>query len=261
MIQMRVEIIPVLSDNYAYLVIDEATNRAALIDPSEADPPLAAIARAGVKLAAILNTHHHWDHTGGNEAIAAAHPGVEIIGYEEDRARIPGITRGVRAGETVEIGGLKGSTLFVPCHTRGHVAYLFGRALFSGDTLFAAGCGRFFEGTAKEMYRALHEVIGVLPDETLLYCGHEYTEKNLRFAQTLEPSNQAISDKLRDVISCRAQNTPTIPTTLGEERTYNPFLRTTSPELIESVSKSIPKVDTHDPVQVLAGVRELKDRF
>jgi hydroxyacylglutathione hydrolase len=258
---MRVVIIPVLSDNYAYLLIDESVNHAAIIDPSEAGPVLEAIAREKVELVAILNTHHHFDHTGGNEELARAHPGVDIIGYEPDRARIPGITRGVREHETLRIGNVEGRVLFVPCHTTGHVAYYFPDALFSGDTLFAAGCGRFFEGNAHDMFRALHEVIGALPNDTLLYCGHEYTEKNLRFALTLEPDNLDVRRKLSDVIHLRKKNEPTIPTTLGEERTYNPFLRTTAPELIATIAQKMPQVDVRDPVQVLAAVRELKDHF
>lgn len=258
---MRVEIVPVLEDNYAYLLINEATKEAAVVDPSEPGPVIAAIEKHGVKLKAVLNTHHHFDHVGGNKDLAEKYPGIEVIGFEPDRERIPGITRGVREGEEVEVAGLKGRVLFVPCHTTGHVAFLFGPSLFSGDTLFAAGCGRFFEGTAANMHHALYEVIGALPGETLLYCGHEYTEKNLQFAKSLEPNNAAIGKKLEEVKAKRAKNSPSIPTTLAEERSYNPFLRATAPELIGSVREKKPQIDVRDPVQVLGAVRELKDHF
>lgn len=258
---MRVVIVPVLSDNYAYLLIDDASKTAAVVDPSEAEPVLAAAAREGVALIAVLNTHHHFDHTGGNVELAAARPGLEIIGFEPDRDRIPGITRGVREGERVRVGALEGRVLFVPCHTTGHVAFVFGEALFSGDTLFAAGCGRFFEGTAKEMYRALYEVLGALPGETLLYCGHEYTEKNLRFASALEPNNPEVKRKLEAVVRLREKGLPSVPTTLAEERTYNPFLRVGSPELAAGVAQRMPEANLRDPVQVLAAVRALKDNF
>jgi hydroxyacylglutathione hydrolase len=258
---MRVEIVPVLEDNYAYLLINEETKEAAVVDPSESAPVIAAIERHGVKLTAVLNTHHHFDHVGGNKDLAEKYSGIEILGFEPDRERIPGITRGLREGEDFEVAGMKGRVLFVPCHTTGHVAFLFGNALFSGDTLFAAGCGRFFEGTAQNMYRALYEVIGALPGETLLYCGHEYTQKNLQFAQMLEPKNAAVSKKLEEVTRLRAKKEPSIPTTLAEERSYNPFLRATAAELIGSIREKKPQIDVGDPVQVLGAVRELKDHF
>jgi hydroxyacylglutathione hydrolase len=255
----RVVIVPVLMDNYAYLVIDEGTEEAGVVDPAEAEPILAAAARENVKLTAILNTHHHFDHTGGNRDLLERDPGLRVIGSRADGAKIPGITEPVESGDRVRIGGLEGEVLFVPCHTRGHIAYLFGRALFSGDTLFAAGCGRFFEGSAAEMYHALTNVLGALPDETLVYCGHEYTETNLEFAKTLEPTNRAVRDKLERVKALGPR--PSVPTTLGEERTYNPFLRTRSPELIAHVAARVPDVDGADPVRVLAAVRALKDEF
>jgi hydroxyacylglutathione hydrolase len=258
---VRIELIPVLWDNYAYLLVDEATNEAAIIDPAEADPVLAVVRREGVKPTAILNTHHHQDHTAGNLDLLAAHPELRVVGSKADSDKIPGITHPVVTGDVVRVGALEGRVLFVPCHTRGHIAYLFGRALFSGDTLFAAGCGRFFEGTAAEMYHALTDVIGALPDDTLVYCGHEYTENNLEFAKTLEPNNAALLRKLEAVKSLRADGQPSIPTTLGEERTYNPFLRTHALDLVAAVARAVPGVDAADPVRVLAAVRALKDDF
>jgi hydroxyacylglutathione hydrolase len=258
---MRVVLVPVLEDNYAYLVIDQWSGQAAIVDPAEAEPVLEAVRREKVELTAILNTHHHYDHTGGNIALLHARPFLTVIGSAAESGKIPGLTLSVKDGDTVRIGGLEGRVLFVPCHTQGHVAYAFDRALFSGDTMFAAGCGRFFEGTAAEMYHALYEVIGKLPDDTLIYCGHEYTENNLAFAETLEPNNLALKKKLAEVHALREQERPTIPTTLGEERTYNPFLRVFSEELIRSVARERPEVDAKDPVSILAAVRALKDEF
>lgn len=258
---MRVVPVPLLRDNYGWLLIDEASGVAAIVDPAEAAPVLAAAEREGVALAAILNTHHHWDHTGGNLELLAALPALEVVGWAEDAARIPGITRAVGEGDEVRVGGLVGRVLPVPCHTSGHVAYLFGDALFSGDTLFAGGCGRFFEGTAAQMYRALYEVLGPLPEDTRIFCGHEYTEGNLRFAQSLEPESPAVREKLAEVKRLRAEGRPTVPTTLGEERGYNPFLRVAAPELQAAVRRARPEVDLGDPVAILGALRSLKDSF
>jgi hydroxyacylglutathione hydrolase len=258
---MRVVLIPLLADNYGYLLIDEATNEAAVIDPAEAEPVLARAGEEKVDLIAILNTHHHYDHTGGNLDLLRAKPELKVIGSREDGDKIPGITHSVGDGDAVAIGSLEGRVLFIPCHTRGHVAFHFGRALFTGDTLFAAGCGRFFEGTARDMYRALYDRLLGLPDDTLIYCGHEYTETNLEFAETLEPKNAALKAKLAEARALSRSDRPTIPTTLGEERTYNPFLRVRSAELRSSVARMRPDIDLDDPISVLSAVRSLKDEF
>ncbi len=259
--KMRILPVPLLRDNYGYLIIDDTTGEAAIVDPGEVEPVLDAVSRAQVRLTKILNTHHHWDHTGGNEALLRAIPGLEVAGYARDRERIPGINRFLDAGDQVSVGTLEGRVLLVPCHTRGHVAYLFGPALFSGDTLFVGGCGRFTEGTAAQMFDALFRVFGALPRSTLLYCGHEYALKNLRFAATLEPDNLAIANKTRDVMAARARGLPSVPTSLNEEWTYNPFLRVDQPELVASVKAIEPGVRGQDPVAVMAVVRRLKDAF
>src|SRR6185369_8148423 len=169
---MKVIPVPQLMDNYAYLVIDEGSRQAGIVDCAEAEPVLEAVKRAGVRLTAVLPTHHHYDHVGGNEELLAALPDLTVYGVDE---RIPGLTTRVRDGEGVQLGGLAAQVIFIPAHTTGHIAYYFSRqqAVFTGDTLFAGGCGRLFEGDAAMMIRSLSK-LSVLPDETRVYFGHEY---------------------------------------------------------------------------------------
>lgn len=257
---MRIVPVPVLSDNYAYLVIADSGSTA-VVDPSEAGPVLEAVAGENVKLEAIWNTHHHWDHVGGNRDLLSRQPDLQVVGYGEDAKRIPGLTKGVADGETFEFAGHRVEVVYIPAHTRGHVAYHLPdeKAVFTGDTLFAGGCGRLFEGEPATMVRSLRR-LAELPPETRVYCGHEYTEKNLKFALTLEPENQALRDKFDRVKELRGRNEPTVPSTIGEELETNPFLRSDSPELRQSVRKQFP--DTPDEVSaVFARTRELKDSF
>lgn len=255
---MRVLQIPLLRDNYAYLIVCQKTNEAGVIDPSEAGPVLQRIEREGVKLTAMLNTHHHRDHTGGNLGLLE-HGSLQVYGHRVDKDRIPGLTRPLDEGDEVAIGELKAKVLFIPGHTRGHIAYLFEEKLFCGDTLFVAGCGRLFEGTAEQMQASLKR-LRELPSNTLVHCGHEYTEKNLRFALTLEPNNEKLSAKLETVRSQRAKGLSTVPSTMEEERETNPFLRWESKEIQENLTRQFPNL-TLDPVSVFAKVRELKDQF
>jgi hydroxyacylglutathione hydrolase len=259
-----VDVVPVpqLSDNYAYLVIDPATKEAAVVDCAEARPVLDEVDRRGVHLTSVLATHHHFDHVGGNLDLLAANPALRVHGSADDAPRIPGITDRVRDGDGVQIGRLRGRVIYIPAHTSGHVAYHFPdeRAVFTGDTLFAAGCGRLFEGDASQMMSSLGKLAS-LPADTRVYCGHEYTEKNLRFAASLEPGNAAVADKLRTVEGLRRQGKPTVPSTIAEERATNPFLRTDSPELAASVRKRVPELPPNDPTALFAAVRALKDRF
>jgi hydroxyacylglutathione hydrolase len=252
--------VPVLQDNYSYLVIDEDERVAAVVDCAEVDPVLAAAEREGVKITTVLATHHHFDHVGGNEEIARRVP-VRIYGNAEDAARIPALTDGVRAGESARVGRLAGEVIFIPAHTSGHIAYHFARerAVFTGDTLFAAGCGRLFEGNPAQMMASL-AALAALPDDTKVYCGHEYTVRNLEFAATLEPSNRAIADKLAWARARRAEGQPTVPSTLASERATNPFLRTKSPELRESVRARFPDAG-EDDVKIFGYTRQLKDNF
>ena len=180
---MRVVPIPVLADNYAYLIIDETTKEAGVVDPSEAGPVADTVRKEGVKLLSIINTHHHWDHVGGNKELVKEFPGLKVYGHQRDKDRTPAITNLVDEGDTIRIGQHQGRFLFIPCHTNGHIALHFPneKAVFTGDTLFIAGCGRLFEGTAADMHNNMVKLTA-LPDDTRVYCGHEYTVKNLQFA-------------------------------------------------------------------------------
>lgn len=258
------EIVPLslLSDNYGYLLIDPATKRAAIVDCSEAGPVLAEVERRGLELEAVLSTHHHFDHVGGNDELASVIPGLRVLGSAADRTRVPAITEGLADGEEFEVIGVRGRAILIPAHTSGHLAYFFpteGPSVFSGDTLFAAGCGRLFEGSPAQMMDSLGK-LAALPDSTRVWCGHEYTEKNLAFAHELEPTNADIAAKLERVRSERRQGRPTIPSTIGEEKRTNPFLRSESAELRRSVQAKFPGLPT-DAVSVFAKTRELKDNF
>jgi hydroxyacylglutathione hydrolase len=256
-------IIPVtqLSDNYAYLIVDDATKECGVVDCAEADKVLAAVKQHGLKLTTVLPTHYHFDHVGGNEDLASAIPGLRVYGARNENGRIPAQTHPVDDGDTVEVGGLKGRVIGIPAHTNGHVAYYFPqlKAVFTGDTLFIAGCGRVFEGKAQTMVDSLAK-LAALPDATQVYCGHEYTEKNLRFALTLEPGNQAIKSKHEWTKQIRAAGKYSIPSTIGEEKQINPFLRTDNAELRASLKKIDPAIGD-DRVAIFAKARELKDRF
>jgi hydroxyacylglutathione hydrolase len=255
---MKILQIPLLRDNYGYLLICEATNQAAIIDPSEADPVLRRVEQEKNDLVAILNTHHHRDHTGGNEGVLAARR-VDVYGHSRDRDRIPGMTRPIEEGDTVRVGALTGSVLFIPGHTTGHVAYVFGDALFCGDTLFTAGCGRLFEGTPEQMHASLSKLMN-LPDDTRVFCGHEYTENNLRFALTVEPKNPDVISRYARVREQRSRGVSTVPATLAEEKRTNPFLRWDSKEIQASIA-SAASGESADPVSVFTKVRQLKDAF
>jgi hydroxyacylglutathione hydrolase len=259
---MDVVPIPLLADNYGYLLIDPASRRAAIVDCSEAAPVLDEVARRGLKLDAVLSTHHHFDHVGGNDEVARKNPGIRVLGSRIDVQRVPALTDALNDGEEFEVLGARGRAIFIPCHTSGHVGYYFageGPSVFSGDTLFAAGCGRLFEGPAEQMMQSLGK-LAALPDDTKVWCGHEYTEKNLRFAQELEPGNQDITAKLERVRALRAAGTPTVPSTIGEEKRTNPFLRWESPQLRATLRRRFPDLPD-DPVTIFAKTRELKDRY
>jgi hydroxyacylglutathione hydrolase len=245
MTELAIEIIPCLKDNYAYLV--HGGGLCAVIDPAEAGPVEAALAARGLRLTHILNTHHHWDHTGGNEALKAR-TGAQVVGPQKDRGRIPGMDIGVdEAGW--QFGDVAVQVLEVPAHTSGAVAYRFGEAVFTGDTLFAMGCGRLFEGTAAMMAASLAR-LAALPDGTAVYCGHEYTFNNGRFALTLEPGNRALVERVAGL------GKVTMPSSIGLEKKTNPFLRCFSAEIRSRLG-----METADEVAVFAEIRRRKDAF
>lgn len=257
---MRIVPVPCLSDNYAYLVICEETGQAGVVDPSEAAPVLKALADEGVTLVAILNTHHHWDHVGGNKELLAHFPGLAVYGHRSDKGRIDGQTQFLDTGDTFTLGKLTVRVLHNPGHTSGAVSYVVEDAVFTGDTMFAAGCGRLFEGTPEMMHASLCKVIGALPPETRVFFGHEYTEANLRFAAHVEPDNADVQARLAAVHEARQAGRFTTPSTLAEEWRTNPFMRHDSPGIQASVRKADPGNDG-SPVRVLAAVREMKNRF
>jgi hydroxyacylglutathione hydrolase len=219
---MQVHRIPVLHDNYVWLA-QYAPGQCAVIDPAVAQPVLDAAGERGLAISHILNTHWHPDHVGGNLAIKAA-TGCHITGPAQEAAKIPGIDRAVDDGDTVQLGDHRADVLFVGAHTAGHIAYAFPGALFCGDTLFAMGCGRLFEGDAGDMHRALAKLMA-LPAQTAVYCAHEYTLANARFAITVEPDNAALAARYAAVCEARRNDQPTIPTTLAQEAATNPFVR------------------------------------
>jgi hydroxyacylglutathione hydrolase len=234
-----VERIPTLSDNYTYLLVCEKTGEAAVVDAPEAAPVERRVEKLGARVTKILSTHHHPDHSQANPALAARY-GAPVYGHVSDAKRIPGFSHGLEEGDRVTVGSETARVLFVPAHTRGHIAYVFEGAVFCGDTLFAAGCGRLFEGTPAMMYTALVEKLGRLPGETRVYCGHEYTASNLRFAAHVEPENEAVRAALARAAAIRARAaadwhdaTPdemTVPSTIADEHATNPFMRARSAE-------------------------------
>ena len=248
--------IPVLSDNYVYLLHDTATGVTGVVDPAVPDPVINTLEARGWHLDKIFNTHHHFDHVGANLDLKSKFD-CEIIGPKADADRIPGIDTGVDEGETVTLGNHKAQVLFVPGHTRGHIAYWFcdDDALFIGDTLFAMGCGRLFEGTPEQMWTSLSK-LSEMPDETRVFCAHEYTAANGEFALTLEPDNAALRARMDTVRKLRADLTPTVPSKLGEERATNPFLRANDPALMAAIG-----MGDADAVRVFAHIRAAKDEF
>lgn len=220
--------IPALSDNYVWLVHEPDSGETMVVDPSEADPVLAEADRRGWRIGAIWNTHWHGDHTGGNAAIKAAH-GATVIAPAAEAAKIPTADRLVREGDRVTLGTATALVMETPAHTAGHISFHFAddAALFCGDTLFAMGCGRLFEGSAEQMHAALRR-FAALPGETQVYCAHEYTLSNARYARHAEPANRAILERLEAVERARDAGEPTIPTTIALECATNPFLRAAS---------------------------------
>jgi hydroxyacylglutathione hydrolase len=222
--------IPVLSDNYVWLVHDRESEETVVVDPAVAEPVLAEAARRGWRITQIWNTHWHPDHTGGNAAVKEA-TGAFVTGPAAEAARIPTLDRQVAEGDRVRLGSIEAQVMEVPAHTAGHIAYHLPSeaAAFVGDTLFAMGCGRLFEGTAEQMYANLQR-LAALPPETVVYCAHEYTLSNGRFALTVEPDNAELRRRMEEVEAARAAGEPTVPTSMALELATNPFIRASSAE-------------------------------
>jgi len=251
--------VPVWNDNYAYLL--EADNGdTGLVDSPEAAPILEALTASGRRLTHIFNTHHHPDHIGSNQELLECFPDLEIWGgaYDHRHGRIPGQTRALSDGETFDWGGERCVVREVPAHTLGHILYNWGNgATFVGDTLFFGGCGRLFEGTAEQLDHALYNVIGSLPPETHLYCAHEYTAANLRFAAHVDPDNETLLDTQREVVELRARAISTVPSQLKLEWQLNPFLRCDT----AAIRSAVGATDDSPRHAVLGALRTLKDNF
>lgn len=257
MSKLIVEQIPVLDDNYIYLLHEPETGATATIDPAIPEPVLERLAARGWRLSHILNTHHHGDHTGGNLALKQA-TGAQVVGARKDAGRIPGIDVEIAEGDTFLLGHAAAMVFETPGHTSGHVAYWFPdtEALFCGDTLFSLGCGRLFEGTAEQMWASLAKLRD-LPGETLVYCAHEYTASNGRFARTVERANPALAARVDEVERLTRARRPTVPSTLTTERATNPFLRADIPDVARAVGMD----PGTEPARVFAELRRRKDVF
>jgi hydroxyacylglutathione hydrolase len=256
MAQLQIEQIPVLNDNYVYLVHEPQAGITAAVDPGVAAPVLDRLDADGWKLDWILSTHHHGDHTGGNLELKQA-TGCRIAGPKADAARIPGIDLGLAEGDRFRLGEAEAEVFETPGHTSGHISYWFAHAgaLFCADTLFSLGCGRLLEGTPEQMWRSLSK-FSPLPDDALVYCAHEYTQANARFALSVDPDNPALQARAAEVDRMRAAGKSTVPSTLGAERAANPFLRPGDP----TIRRRLGMTDA-DEVAVFAELRKRKDRF
>jgi hydroxyacylglutathione hydrolase len=248
--------IPVLTDNYIYLIHDLVSGETAVVDPALAQPVLDVLDKKNWRLTYILNTHHHWDHVGGNLELKQK-TGCKIIAGQSDQDRIPGIDAGVSEDDVISLGSHTARVISTPGHTSGHVVYYFSKdgALFCGDTLFVMGCGRLFEGTPEQMWNSLQK-LKALPSSTRIYCTHEYTQANSRFALSVEPDNSQLQQKIIEVQQLRAVNKPTVPSTIEQERATNPFFRV---DCI-SVQKAL-GLEMQSPVCVFAELRKRKDTF
>ena len=249
--------IPALGDNYIYLLQDRATQSVAVVDPGDAAPVVAALDARNWSLNTILLTHHHGDHVAGAPSLKARY-GSTIIGSAGDAGRLSFLDQAVRAGDRVSIGEATAEVIETPGHTRGHIAFWFADSdtLFCGDTLFSLGCGRLFEGTAGDMWTSLKKLRD-LPDRAQVYCGHEYTFSNARFALSIDPDNAALGQAAREIASKHDRGDATIPANLGSEKTINPFLRADDPAMAAAVAAP----PGADPVAVFAEIRKRKDAF
>ena len=253
---MEVILVPAFADNYIYVLRDAASGKVGVVDPGDAAPVQAELERRGWPLTHIFLTHHHNDHIGGVAELKARHRAT-VIGARADAHRIPDLDVALGDGDRTVFGEQTARVIAVPGHTSGHIAFWFEAAetLFSGDTLFSLGCGRLFEGTPAQMWESLQSLRS-LTDSTRVYCGHEYTQSNGRFALTADPDNSALRQRMEEVAALRERNQPTIPTTIGLERRTNPFLRADDPAVQSAIG-----LPGAPPVEVFAELRHRKDHF
>jgi hydroxyacylglutathione hydrolase len=239
---MKIEIIPCLKDNYSYLIIDEIKNNACVVDPSEPEPIIKYLDKNKINLKFILNTHHHYDHVGGNKKLKKKYD-AKVIGYEKDKERIPEIDILVGDNEIWKSGNFEAKIIHVPGHTSGHISFYFYKdmVVFTGDTLFSLGCGRIFEGTYSQMFKSLNR-FKQIPLDTKVYCGHEYTLQNSKFCFKHDCNNQKLKEKIIEIKKKLINNLPTIPSTIKEELECNIFLRS-------------------DNLETFSKLRDLKDNF
>ncbi|MDD5585442.1 MAG: hydroxyacylglutathione hydrolase [Alphaproteobacteria bacterium] len=256
-----VELLPASADNYIYMISDVALGLAMVIDPGDADVVLRTLRKKDLHLALILNTHHHHDHTGGNAKLQHEY-GAPVIGPAKEEHRIGGLSRGVDDGAVVTFSDFRGHVIETPGHTAGHIAYYFPslKALFSGDCLFSLGCGRLFEGTPAELWHSLTKLRS-LPDDPLVYAGHEYTERNSQFALLLDKNNADLKLRANEVAALRKKGEPSLPSVLGAEKITNPFLRVDSSAFQATLAKNGFPVDGADPAAIFGALRSAKDRF
>jgi hydroxyacylglutathione hydrolase len=257
MSKLSVELIPAFTDNYIYLLRTEGSDAVGIVDAGDAAPALAELDRQGLTLTHIFNTHHHPDHVGGNAALKQRFPHATLIGPKSETGRIPGLDQPVGDGDIVPFGTVSFKVMTVPGHTTGHIAFWSeaGQAVFCGDTLFAMGCGRMFEGTPPQFWESLGR-LKWLPSVTRVYCGHEYTQTNARFTLTVDPGNPAVTARAAEIDRLRAEGKPTIPSTIALENETNPFLRADDADIARNLGMA-----GAEPVAVFAELRRRKDNF